>query len=236
VTNRKEAECAARSADTFRDEFIAILAHEMRNAITPIICASALLERGVSGPDRIKTQRIVARQASHLRNLTNDLLDLSSIKHGKLTLSRSWVDLRSVLQQALELAQPLIEEKGHHLQIDLPTRELMVNADARRLVQVFSNLMLNAAKYTPAGGHLQLRASCGPQGGAIVEVEDDGIGIDPSAREGVFDMFMQVAPASGRGLGLGLAIARRIVELHGGQVEARSQGLGMGAVFLVALP
>ncbi len=237
VSARKEAERARRSTETFQDEFIEMLAHEMRNAIAPIVYASALLERGVDGTIRVNAQSVVARQANHLNDLLSDLGDLSSIKQGRLTLLRRHGDLRRVLEQALEQAQPRLAEKGQRLQVQLPEQPLPVNADLRRLVQVFSNLMINAVKYTPPGGHLALRARAGTNGrGAIVEIEDDGIGIDPVARSHVFDLFMQVAPDIGVGAGIGLALVRRIVDLHGGRIEVRSEGLGRGSMFVVTLP
>ncbi len=236
VSARKDAEQARGSTDTYKDEFIAMLAHEMRNAIAPIVYASALLERGTDGTSRANAQRVVARQAKHLNELLGDLGDLSSIKQGRLTLLRTRGDLRHVLEQALEQAQPRMADKGQRLQVQLPEQPLPVNADLRRLVQVFSNLLINAVKYTPPGGHLSLRARAGTAGGSIVEIEDDGIGIDPVAQSHVFDLFMQVAPGGEAGFGIGLALVRRIVDLHGGRVEVRSEGLGRGSVFVVTLP
>jgi len=236
VSARKEAERARLSADTFRDEFIAMLAHEMRNAIAPIVYASALLERGIEGMSRINAQRVLTRQANHLNELMRDLGDLSNIKQGRLTLLRTRGDLRRVLEQALEQAQPRMAQKGQRLQVQLPEQPLPVNADLRRLVQVFSNLLINAVKYTPPGGRLTLRARAGVAGGSIVEIEDDGIGIDPVAQSHVFDLFVRVAPGGEAGFGIGLALVRRIVDLHGGRVEVRSEGLGRGSVFVVTLP
>jgi signal transduction histidine kinase len=208
----------------------------MRNAIAPIINAARLLESDASEEDKQKAQRIVGRQAGHMNGLLRDLSDLSAIKLGRLPMIRRRFDIRAAVDKGIEQAQPGLAERGHHLETELPKQALTVEGDERRLVQVVSNLLLNAAKFTPAGGHLHVRVF-GRQGGdAVLEVGDDGIGIDPSQQSRVFDMFAQVAPSPGTGFGIGLALVQRIVQMHGGRVVVRSEGLEKGTVFTVTLP
>jgi signal transduction histidine kinase len=236
VSNRKQAEQERRKAETFKDEFIAMLAHEMRNAIAPIINAAALFDSDVGAEHKRKAQQVVGRQARHMSELLRDLSELSAIKLGRLPLVLRRLDLRAAIDKGLEQAQPGMAERGHHLEVELPEQAVTVEGDERRLVQVVSNLLLNAVKFTPAGGHLQVRVFQDRDGHAVLEVGDDGIGIDASQQSRVFDMFTQVKPSSGTGFGIGLAVVQRIVEMHGGRVAVRSDGLGKGTVFTVTLP
>ncbi len=236
VTNQKQAEQERRAAETFKEEFIATLAHEMRNAIAPIINAATVLESDVSGENKRKAQQIVGRQAGHMNELLRDLSDLSAIKLGRMSLIRQLVDLRAAVDKGLEQAQPGLAERGHHIEVELPEQAVTVEGDELRLVQVVSNLLLNAVKFTPAGGHLQVRVFRDHDGNAVLEVGDDGIGIDASQQPLVFDMFAQVAPSSGTGFGIGLALVQRIVQMHDGRVAVRSDGLEKGTAFTVTLP
>jgi signal transduction histidine kinase len=231
VTHRKQAEQERRAAETSKGEFIATLAHEMRNALAPIVNAARLFESDVSEENKRKAQQIVGRQADHMNELLRDLSDLSAIKLGRLPLMRRRVDLRAAVDKGLEQAQPGLAERGHHLVVELPEQTVSVEGDERRLVQVISNLLLNAVKFTPPGGHLHVRVFSDQGGNA-----DDGIGIDDSPQSRIFDMFAQVAPSSGAGFGIGLALVQRIVEMHGGRVSVRSDGLGKGTVFTITLP
>jgi PAS domain S-box-containing protein len=231
VTHRKQAEQERRAAETSKGEFIATLAHEMRNALAPIVNAARLFESDVSEENKRKAQQIVGRQADHMNELLRDLSDLSAIKLGRLPLMRRRVDLRAAVDKGLEQAQPGLAERGHHLVVELPEQTVSVEGDERRLVQVISNLLLNAVKFTPPGGHLHVRVFSDQGGNA-----DDGIGIDDSPQSRIFDMFAQVAPSSGAGFGIGLALVQRIVEMHGGRVSVRSDGLGKGTPFTISLP
>jgi signal transduction histidine kinase len=237
VTELAAARQVAESANRTKDEFLAMLGHELRNPLAPILTALQLLRlRGVEGGEQERT--IIERQVRHLVALVDDLLDVSRITRGKVRLSPVSVDLSDVVARAIELASPLLEQHQHALVVDVPRDGLRLMADPARLAQVVSNLLTNAAKYTPPGGRIQVTARA--EGNeAVLRVVDTGIGIDPSMLPSIFDLFTQDRQALDRaqgGLGLGLAIVRNLVGLHGGTVAAGSAGIGRGSEFVVRLP
>ncbi len=236
VTALANARQAAEDASRAKDEFLAMLGHELRNPLAPILTALQLLRlRGVQGGERERT--IIERQVRHLVALVDDLLDVSRITRGKVRLTRRPTELSEVVAKAIELASPLLEQHRHGLELDVPKHGLGVLADADRLSQVVGNLVTNAAKYTPAGG--SIRVSAVVEGHQVVlRVRDTGIGIDPEMLPRIFDLFTQDRQAIDRaqgGLGLGLAIVRNLVELHGGSVSAHSAGRDLGSEFAVRL-
>jgi signal transduction histidine kinase len=223
-------------ADRRKDEFLALLGHELRNPLAPIVTALDLLDLRC-GPDTLRERVAIRRQAVHLTRLIDDLLDVSRITRGKLSLDLEQVDLGQVLHSAIEDATPLVELRRHYLRVDIGER-LYVQADPVRLAQVFSNLLTNAAKYTDPGGQIVLRAW--RDGGTIkVVVEDNGTGISPDLLPDIFEAFVQSPRTIDRsqgGLGLGLALVRSLTQLHGGSVSAQSDGHGKGSRFTVELP
>lgn len=241
MAERRRAEEAVHAAARRKDEFLATMAHELRNPLAPLSNAIEILRRlGDSDPAlRQRAMDIMGRQLRQLVRLIDDLLDVSRINTGKLMLRTESIDLVRVLQGALEVATPLLDKRHQHLQVHLPTGPVYVDADATRLGQVFGNLLNNAAKYTDEGGHVTLSMSAQSEGGVAVSVADDGIGIAPEMQSAIFDMFMQVDPALDRGkagLGVGLSLARQLVLLHGGRLSVHSDGLGQGTTFTVWLP
>lgn len=227
-----------RDQDRRKDEFLATLAHELRNPLAPIRTGLHIL-RMTSDPEMAaKSRDVMERQLGHLVRLVDDLLDVSRITRGKVTLARQRLDLREVVDNALELARPLIDANGHALVLDVPAQPLLVDGDPTRLAQVLANLLTNAAKYTPPGGRLTLEVEPQPDT-LVVRVRDNGIGIPPEMLGRVFDMFTQVDQSIDRaqgGLGIGLTLVRRLVALHGGTVEVASPGVGKGSTFTVRLP
>jgi signal transduction histidine kinase/ActR/RegA family two-component response regulator len=246
VKERQRAEAAAREgearlkeADRHKDEFLAMLAHELRNPLAPIRNAVEVLRlRGPRGPDLLWGRDVIERQVDCLTRLIDDLLDMSRISRGKIGLRKRRVGLAEIITGAIESSRPLIDRHGHELSVVLPPEPVPLEADAVRLAQVFMNLLNNAAKYTGQGGHIRLTAE--RRGGdVVVSVKDDGIGIPPDELPRLFEMFFQVERSSERsegGLGIGLSLVQRLVEMHGGTVEARSEGPGKGSEFLVRLP
>jgi PAS domain S-box-containing protein len=239
IHDLKQAQQAQQETDRRKDEFLATLAHELRNPLAPIRNAVEVLKlKGPPEPVLQSARDTIERQVAHMVRLIDDLLDVSRITWGKLQLRLERVDLAEVLAQALEASRPFAEYAGHNLAVDLPTYPIPLDADLVRLAQVFSNLLNNACKYTDAGGRIHLGAECvGKQ--VAVTVEDTGIGIPPDHLPRVFEMFSQVSADTGRsqtGLGIGLSLACSLVEMHGGHIEARSEGLGKGSVFTVWLP
>jgi two-component system, sensor histidine kinase len=229
---------ALRLADRKKDEFLATLAHELRNPLVPIRNGIYVLQRsGGDGPSAAHNPKLISlmeRQVDHLVRLVDDLLEISRITTGKITLKRERVDLALVISRAVEISDPLIRSQQHQLRLDLGERPLVVDGDPVRLAQVFANLLNNAAKYTPRGG--QIRVSSKADGRqALVEVSDNGIGVANEMLGGVFELFSQCNGDQG-GLGIGLALVRNLVEMHGGNVEARSGGVGQGSDFIVSLP
>jgi signal transduction histidine kinase/ActR/RegA family two-component response regulator len=236
---RERAEEALRLADRRKDEFLATLAHELRNPLAPIRTGLDILR--LRSGDAQATQRatdIMERQLRQMVRLVDDLLDVSRINTGKFTIKSGRVELKAVVNDALEVVRPYIELHGHELTIDLPDRPVFLNGDATRLAQILSNLLNNAAKYTNRGGRVGLRATVDDHTLTLV-VSDTGIGIAPDMLDTVFDMFVQVDSTlerSNAGLGVGLSLARKLVELHGGTIEAHSAGIGHGSQFVVRLP
>ena len=226
-------------ADRRKDEFLATLAHELRNPLAPIRTGLQLMKlTGLPAAAVEKTRSMMDRQLTHMVRLIDDLMDVSRISRGKLELQRERVALAAVVNSAVESSSPLIEQMGHQLTVTLPKQEIMVDADMTRLAQVVLNLLNNAAKYSDRGGHIQLNVE--REGGdAVVTVKDTGIGIAADQLPRVFRMFTQVDRSLERsqgGLGIGLTLVKRLVDLHGGVVEARSAGLGKGSEFVVRLP
>ncbi len=239
LTEQRRAERLLREADRRKDEFLASLSHELRNPLVPL--RNALDELRRAGGDPLVAGRayaIMERQLFHLVRLTDDLLDVSRITRNKIDLRRERIDLRLVLKSAIETTQPLITVAGQLLTVDIPREAIWVYVDFTRLAQAVSNLMNNAVKYTPRGGRITLRAA--EEGDAVViSVSDTGVGIAPSALPNIFDMFMQGEDPAGQprdGLGIGLTLAKRLIELHDGRIHAASEGTGTGAMFVIRLP
>jgi signal transduction histidine kinase/CheY-like chemotaxis protein len=228
-----------QAADRRKTEFLATLAHELRNPLAPIRTALALLQD--HRPDAQSAARqldLMRRQVDHMVRLVDDLMEMSRITRGKVRLQRVPVQLDMVIDDAVELSRPLVEAAGHVLVVERSGEPLVVDGDSVRLTQVFSNLLNNAAKYTPGGGRLRLSAAREGQD-AVVRVTDSGAGIAPEMLDSIFDMFVQVSGtdrAAQGGLGIGLTLVKSLVELHGGRVEAASAGLERGATFTVRLP
>jgi PAS domain S-box-containing protein len=246
ITDRRQLEADLRqharelaAADRRKDEFLATLAHELRNPLAPIRHSVRFLkEKGPPEPELVGARDVIDRQVAQMARLLDDLLDVSRITRNKLDLRREVVPLDRVLAAAVETSRPLIDAGGHALEVTPPDEPVLLDADPTRLSQVFANLLNNAAKYTPDGGHLAVCARA-DAAEVVVTVRDDGIGIDAEHLAHVFEMFSQVTPALDRaqgGLGIGLATVRGLVELHGGRVEAESDGPGRGTTVRVALP
>jgi PAS domain S-box-containing protein len=246
ISERKDMEDALRKlagdlaeADARKDEFLATLAHELRNPLAPIRNGIELLKRAPGDPAQVdRVTGVMDRQMSHLVRLVDDLIDVSRITRNKLELRREWVQLAQVVQAAVEASRPLVESRGHHLEVRLPSAPVPLDADLTRLVQVFANLLNNAAKYTDRGGAIRLSAE--RRGGEVeVVVEDNGSGIPRDQQHRLFEMFTQLDRSLERaqgGLGIGLAMVRRLVELHGGTVAIESEGAGRGTRAIVRLP
>ena len=227
-----------RHESDMKNEFLATLAHELRNPLAPIRTGLQVLRRTPAGEPMTRTLEMMERQVSHLVRLIDDLLDVSRITRGKLELRRTRVPLSLLLSNAVESSRPLIDAGKHRLTISEPDELLTLNVDATRIAQVISNLLNNAAKYTPNGGIITLTARR-KDDTVQIEVEDNGIGLSPQMLTRVFDMFSQVEPSMTRsqgGLGIGLTLARRLAEMHNGTVEATSAGPGKGSTFTVTLP
>jgi signal transduction histidine kinase len=239
VTVRRQAEEALKEVNQRKDEFLAMLAHELRNPLAPIRNAAQLLNVHAPGRPEIEWARaVIERQTKHLVRLVDDLLDVSRMVRGQITLQKKRVDLAEIVQTAVETSRPLIRLRKHHLSVHLPERPIRLDADVTRIAQVISNLLNNAAKYTDDGGQIRLEAE---QAGDFVaiRVRDTGLGIAPGLLPHVFDLFTQADRTLDRaegGLGIGLTLVKRLVEMHGGRVEAHSEGLGRGAEFVVWLP
>jgi signal transduction histidine kinase len=234
-----------RESDRRKDQFLAILAHELRNPVAPICNSVRILKLAEwADPNTQWGIDVIERQVNHLTRLIDDLLDVSRISRGKLELRPTRVTLTEVIESAIESSRPLIEQFGHHLTIDLPTRPVHLLADLVRLSQVFMNLLNNSAKYTPKGGRIGLFAELEPPDSeepvaVVVRVRDTGVGIPAERLPDLFEMFVQIESGPGRthgGLGIGLALVRHLVEMHGGEVEATSDGPGRGSEFAVRLP
>jgi signal transduction histidine kinase/ActR/RegA family two-component response regulator len=236
---RHRAEEALKAAARTKDQFLATLAHELRNPLAPITNAVEILRRaGLENPAHKRALEIMGRQVQQMVRLIDDLLDVSRITTGKVLLDMSRVDLVQVLNSAVEIAAPGIAARGHALSLHLPEGPVFVHGDATRLAQVFANLLNNASKYTAEGGRIAVTLEETPDE-FVVRVDDTGVGIAPDKQDSIFDMFVQVEEASGRapksGLGVGLTLARQLIELHGGTINVVSAGLGQGSQFIVRL-
>jgi PAS domain S-box-containing protein len=242
LTRRKTLEEALRESDRRKDEFLATLAHELRNPLAPIRYAVKVLDlKGPGTAEQRWAVELIERQAQHMARLIDDLLDINRITRNTLELRKESLELSAVIATAVETVRPLIDKDGHELTINLPSEKIHVNGDPVRLAQVFSNLLHNAAKYSKTergGGKVVLTAR--PDGPSVaISIQDDGVGISQAMLPRVFEMFAQVGKSidqSEGGLGIGLALAKRLVEMHGGHIEASSEGLGMGSRFTVYLP
>jgi PAS domain S-box-containing protein len=239
ISDRIRAENALRQADRRKDEFLAMLAHELRNPLAPIAAAADLLALGRADEARIRqTSGIIARQVKHMTGLVDDLLDVSRVTRGLVKLDKARVDLKRILSDAVEQVRPVIEMRRHRLAVHTPPEAASVSGDVKRLVQVVANLLNNAAKYTPEGGDIVLGMEV--VGGRIrIAVSDNGIGLTPELQPRVFDLFTQAARTSDRsqgGLGIGLALVKSLVELHEGSITVHSDGIGKGCRFEVCLP
>jgi PAS domain S-box-containing protein len=225
--------------DRRKNEFLATLAHELRNPLAPIQYAYELMNLAGDNENlRVEAQAILRRQVQHMVRLIDDLLDLSRITRDKLELRRDRVDLAVVVEDAVEAVRPVLDARGHDFRVRLAPGPVLVHADRTRLAQVFSNLLGNAAKFTQRGGRIRLTSERS-DGHIVVHVQDNGIGIAPAMLPRIFDMFVQADRSLERtesGLGIGLTLVKRVVELHGGTVEARSGGAGQGSDFLVRIP
>ena len=236
ISERKHAEWALQDAARRKDEFLAMLSHELRNPLAPIRTGLDLLRAAPLPATVAQVRTIMERQVGQLTRLVDDLLEVSRISSGKIELRRETVDLGTVVASGLETSRGAIEAAHHTLEVTLPREPLYVDADLVRLTQVVANLLNNAAKYTNAGGSIALEARR-ENGHAVISVRDNGIGISAELLPRVFDMFAQADRArSGSGLGVGLTLVKRLVELHGGEVHARSAGPGQGSEFVVRLP
>ncbi|MFL6605564.1 MAG: ATP-binding protein [Steroidobacteraceae bacterium] len=237
---RMRVETSLKEADRRKSEFLAVLAHELRNPLAPIRNGLAILRVRAAADEKLqRTVEIMNRQVSHMVHLVDDLLDVSRITRGRVALKREKISLQAVLTDAVEASRPVIEAHAHELVIEVnPTVPVIVHGDPHRLAQIFSNLLSNGAKYTDRGGRITLCLAREGQE-AVVSVRDTGIGIPPDALERVFEMFSQVRPDDARadgGLGIGLSLVRTLTHLHGGSVSAASAGPGAGSVFTVRLP
>jgi PAS domain S-box-containing protein len=239
LSARWRAEEALREAARQKDEFLAMLAHELRNPLAPIRNASEVLARLPAGDARaLAVVDIIRRQVTHLTRLVDDLLDVSRITQQRIELKKETVDVADVIRHAVETVEPLLRERHHELQLLSSYRALLVSGDFARLVQCLVNLLTNAAKYTDDGGRI-LVASREEDGTAVIEITDDGVGIPAALLPKIFDLFVQSERTLDRaqgGLGIGLSVVRRLVEMHGGEVSARSGGPGEGSTFAVRLP
>jgi PAS domain S-box-containing protein len=239
ITSRKQIEEALREADQRKDEFLATLAHELRNPLAPIRNSLEVLRlTGKLRADAEEMREILERQVEQLVRLVDDLLDVSRITRGKVELRKVPVELANVVQSAIETSRPTIESARHQLVVDLSGAPIVVEADPVRLAQVVTNLLNNAAKFTPEGGRITISA-CRDGDEAAISVSDTGVGISAEMLPKVFGMFYQGGSSASTpkgGLGIGLALARSFVELHGGRIEAHSEGPGKGSRFVVRLP
>ena len=235
ITERKRAEEALKEADRRKDEFIATLSHELRNPLAPLRHALDVLRLSGAGGASATALEIMERQVKHLARLVDDLLEMSRITRGAFELRRERLPVSTVVAHAVETSEPSIRAARHRLALSLPGETLWVDGDAVRLAQILANLLDNAAKYTPSGGEISVSAR--HDGGAIeVVVSDNGEGISAEALPRLFEMFSRAGRASGGGLGIGLALARHLAQMHGGTLQARSEGPGKGAQFILRLP
>ena len=239
AAERERLEQVLRAADRRKDEFLAMLAHELRNPLAPLRNALVSLQRlSLSEQDRAQALAMMSRQITQMARLIDELIDISRITSDRIELRMEPTDLRTIIEDACEIARPAIEQRDHRLSIEAPLSPLLINVDRTRIAQVLSNILHNAAKYTEPNGAISLSAAVEDEG-IVIRVRDTGIGIAPGMLGKIFDMFVQVDPSFERsqgGLGIGLTLAKRLAELHGGTVTAHSAGVGEGSEFAVCLP
>lgn len=234
----RERQYQVRDADQRKDEFLATLAHELRNPLAPIRTSMGILKHLHPESDAVtRLRNVVDRQVTHLTRLVDDLLDVARITSGKVVLKKDRITLRSVVNHAVEISTSSMEAKKHRLDVDEPEKDYLLDADHARLVQSVANLLVNAAKFTPAQGHIVLR-TCVDGDTVTFSVRDNGIGLEPASLTRIFDLFAQT-PVPGEaptGLGIGLSLAKQFAEMHGGNLHAVSDGLGRGSEFVLTLP
>lgn len=239
IHEQKLAQEALRDADRRKDEFLAMLAHELRNPLAPICAAADMLRMGTPDTGLVRQlSEIVSRQAWHMTGLIEDLLDVSRVTQGKITLDQTILDVRGIVAEAVEQVRPSVDAHRHRLQVDMPPSGIQVSGDKKRLVQVLANVLNNAVKYTPNGGCITLHTEV-RNDQVLLSIKDNGIGMSPELVQRAFELFVQGERTSDRsqgGLGIGLALVRSLVALHGGSVTAHSNGLGTGSEFTIALP
>lgn len=239
ISTQVQAEREMQEAHQRKDEFLAMLAHELRNPLAPIRAAAELMGRPQAGKElMLRTSAIIARQVQHMTELVDDLLDMSRVSRGTISLNKEFLDTRAVVSDALEQVAPMLRQRKHQLEVLPPEQPLLFEGDRKRVIQVLSNLLSNAIKYTPPGGHIRLTVA---QVGDRLEfrVEDNGQGMDSATLARAFELFAQAKRSSDReqgGLGIGLALVKKLVELHGGEVRASSEGVGRGSQFVACLP
>ena len=238
VTERTRVELALKEADRHKDEFLAMLAHELRNPLAPIHNAVALMHRTpLTDPQLMWSRDVIGRQLAHLTRLVDDLLDVSRITRGKINLSKQALEIGPLVARTVETVQPLFEERGHTLRVEMPNGGLSVYGDPTRLMQAIGNVLSNAAKYTERGGRVTLGVTH-TSSEVEIRIRDNGIGIPPDLMPMIFNLFTQLdrSSAAQSGLGIGLALVQRLVEMHGGSVTAHSDGPGCGSEFVIRLP
>jgi signal transduction histidine kinase len=239
VAERARAEQALKEADRHKDEFLAMLAHELRNPLAPILSAVQLMRmKPMPDPQLSRSRDVIERQLSHLTRLVDDLLDVARITRGRINLSPEPIELGTLIARAVEIVQPLIQERGHQFTSEIPDGTLRVNADPLRLTQALGNVLGNAAKYTERGGRITLTV-CRQGTDVEIRVRDNGIGIPAEVLPRIFDLFAQLDRRSDHphsGLGIGLALVRRLLQMHDGSISAYSEGTGRGSEFVIRLP
>ena len=240
LLERQKTEQALRTADRRKDEFLATLGHELRNPLAPILNSLEILKLSGAFEDARTAPAcaVMERQVHHLNRLVDDLLEVSRITRGIIEVKKEPLDLTAIVKAAVETSRPILDNQRHEIRLDLASQQISVAGDSVRLTQVFANLLNNAAKYTNHGGVITI-SSRRENGEAVVSVKDNGIGIAPNLLAQVFDMFMQVDRSTRRsqgGLGIGLTLVKSLVNMHGGSVEAKSEGPGLGSEFIVRLP
>jgi signal transduction histidine kinase len=240
LLERQKTEQALRTADRRKDEFLATLGHELRNPLAPILNSLEILKLSGAFEDARTAPAcaVMERQVHHLNRLVDDLLEVSRITRGIIEVKKEPLDLTAIVKAAVETSRPVLDNLRHEIRLDLESNQICISGDPVRLTQVFANLLNNAAKYTNHGGVITI-ASRRENGDAVISVKDNGIGIAPNLLSQVFDMFMQVDRSTRRsqgGLGIGLTLVKSLVGMHGGSVEARSDGPGLGSEFIVRLP
>jgi len=239
ASEHEAARAAAEAENRAKDEFLAMLAHELRNPLMAIRSAmQTIRDKAERDPDVQRATDGVEQQVKHLSWLLDDLLDVSRLTRGKIALRKETVTLQAIVAEALETARGIIDARGHVASVSLPEEPLRFEADPTRIIQIVGNLLDNAAKYTPRGGEISVRGYY-ERGEVVLRVRDTGIGISPEMLPRVFDLFVQKDPFLARsegGLGVGLTLARTLVELHGGSINAHSEGSGRGSEFVVRLP